>query len=217
MAAPHLTFASLLQRTLALAPSALPQSAAWLIVLTAAGVAADLNAHREDFFALLNLAIGCAGMVMPYAITRAVLRPILPPDQPIPSFGRYFLLSLATGLSIMLGLVLLILPGIYLAVRWSASAAAMLARDLDVGESMSASWRLTREYQWTILLFIVTLWLPFIAVVAVTASIDPYVVSPASAILSNLVINLALLAGVHAGVAIYLAADGGAEIAEIFA
>jgi hypothetical protein len=58
-------------------------------------------------------------------------------------FGRLFGIGFLSNLGIVLGLVLLIVPGLILWARWSAAAPAGVAEDRGVGESMDRSARLT--------------------------------------------------------------------------
>lgn len=58
-------------------------------------------------------------------------------------FAPTFLAVLLAGLGIALGLVLLILPGIYVAVRWYFVAQAVVIDNARSTEALRASWRLT--------------------------------------------------------------------------
>jgi hypothetical protein len=58
-------------------------------------------------------------------------------------FAPTFLAVLISGLGIALGLTLLILPGIYVAVRWYFVAQSVVIDNARGGEALRASWRLT--------------------------------------------------------------------------
>ena len=212
-----LTFAELWRRTAALASPVLLQSAIWLTILTGLGIAADLTWRQEQLSNLLSLIAACAVTVAQFAVTCAVLRSAVPSGRPLASFGRFFLLTIVSGLALILGFLLLVLPGIFLAIRWSASVPALLERNLDVGESLRLSWRQTRGHEWTILLLIISIWLPAILLGGTTVALNPYGPSVAGSLLLNLSINLALLAAWHAGVAIHFATDDKKEVGEVFA
>lgn len=61
-------------------------------------------------------------------------------------FAPAFLAVLLAGLGIALGLVLLILPGIYVAVRWYFVAQAVVIDNARSTEALRASWRLTNGF-----------------------------------------------------------------------
>lgn len=64
----------------------------------------------------------------------------------------YFGLTIVTGFGMIFGLVLLIVPGLILAVRWSAASSFLIARRAGVIEAMAASWDVTRGHGWPIFL-----------------------------------------------------------------
>lgn len=63
----------------------------------------------------------------------------------------YFVLTCIAGIAIMIGLVLLLVPGIILAVRYSFSEFDLLLNKSTPLDAMKSSWSLTREYMWVIL------------------------------------------------------------------
>jgi hypothetical protein len=58
--------------------------------------------------------------------------------------------GIVAGLAIALGLVLLIVPGLYLLTRWSLIPAVIVIEQKRAGESFDRSWQLTRGYGWTV-------------------------------------------------------------------
>lgn len=61
-------------------------------------------------------------------------------------FAPVFLAVVLAGLGTAIGLVLLILPGIYVAVRWFFVAQAVVIDEARSTEALRASWRLTDGY-----------------------------------------------------------------------
>ena len=61
--------------------------------------------------------------------------------------GTYFVLGMAVGLPVLLGLVLLILPGLYLLMRWLPSYSRALVTSDGVGKAMRWSWEATEPFQ----------------------------------------------------------------------
>lgn len=217
MGSSALTFESLWRRMAVLASPALAQSIVWLVAMTALGMASDLTWQQEQLSNFLNLIAACTFTVAQYAVTRSVLRGAKPSGRPLGSFPRFVGFTIVTGLALMLGFLALILPGLFLAIRWSASTAALLDRDADIGESLRLSWRQTEGHEWAILLLILSIWLPAIMLAGTAISFDPYRLSVGASLLSNLSINFALLAAWHAGVAIHFATDDKQDIGKVFA
>ena len=69
---------------------------------------------------------------------------------------RYFLASLLVGLIVVCGLILLIIPGIYLILRFSMTRFAVVD-GAGVNESLSLSTKLTGGVKWHLLGFFVVL------------------------------------------------------------
>lgn len=70
-------------------------------------------------------------------------------------------LSLVIGLGVGLGMILLIVPGLILAARWSVAIPIFVGEEQSVADSMSRSWELTRPSQWSIVLALVVFGLLF--------------------------------------------------------
>jgi hypothetical protein len=64
---------------------------------------------------------------------------------------RAFLAGLLYGLAVAVGLVLLIVPGIYIALRYGQYQAAIVDRDMGVMESLAYSSRITEGQKWPLL------------------------------------------------------------------
>lgn len=61
--------------------------------------------------------------------------------------GTYFVLSLVTGMAICLALIVFILPGLYLMMRWLPVYARALTAEEWIGHSMRTSWEATEPFQ----------------------------------------------------------------------
>lgn len=59
-------------------------------------------------------------------------------------FGAIFIASIITGICVMFGTILFILPGIYIYCRLFATKQAILLEDNGGGESIGRSWRLSK-------------------------------------------------------------------------
>lgn len=133
-------------------------------------------------------------------------------------FGAFFGINFLAGLGILLGMILLIVPGLILAARWSAANAALLAEGEGVNAALSRSWDMTRPSLWPIIgtqlvIFVPALVIAFSALFALNAAMP---------IAANAVMYLVLFAASTlswlAGVAIYaLLRPATDELAEVFA
>jgi hypothetical protein len=63
-------------------------------------------------------------------------------------------LSIVSGVGVMLGLILLIVPGIILALGWSIAVPVRVVERVGVFASLSRSWELTSGYKGTIFLLV---------------------------------------------------------------
>mgnify|MGYP003323943734 FL=1 len=86
----------------------------------------------------------------------------------LPLLGAYLLLTFV----ISIGLVLLIIPGVYLSARFSLFAAQIMFENSKVGESISISWEKTDQHSSRIfILTLAFLSLSFISSIALTTII----------------------------------------------
>jgi hypothetical protein len=190
-------------------------AAAAVGLLTGIGVVSDL---MGDFGRLVNFAYFLASLILQYEITLRLL-------------GRYgfnvdrrarrrlwalFGLNLVSSVGIIIGLVLLVLPGLYLIVRWSVAVPALIAEDSAVGEALGRSGDEIADRFWPVAGTLLVAWSPFLL------TLFPVLVVPPGAaflfsVLENLPINIGLVAGWHAAVAIYAAGKGDQRLSEVFA
>ncbi len=89
------------------------------------GMVQDLNGRSADF-----------GQCLRSGLSRAV-----------PLFG----LAIVSGLAILMGFFLFVIPGIYLALMWMVAGPAIIAERKGVFDSMSRSSRLTEGHRWSLL------------------------------------------------------------------
>jgi Membrane domain of glycerophosphoryl diester phosphodiesterase len=67
-------------------------------------------------------------------------------------WGALLVLMIRSGLLVGLGVVLLVVPGLYLALRWAAAAPVLVLSGRSVSDSMNESARLTKGRRWAMLL-----------------------------------------------------------------
>jgi hypothetical protein len=84
-------------------------------------------------------------------------------------FFFLFLVAVLTGIGVVLGLILLVIPGIYLAVRWMVAAPALVAEGLGPTSAMGRSGELIRGHWWWSFALVL---LYFVFAVAVEAALS---------------------------------------------
>lgn len=186
-----------------------------LVALTVVGVAADLY---PDFTRPAGLVSGLLSLVLQYEISLALLVQygLVDSTRRRRRLWAMLGLSLVSGIGILLGLILLILPGIYLVVRWSAAVPALIGEDAGVFESLSRSAEAVEGRFWQVCGAMLVVWTPFVPalLVAVLVLEDQRLIG---ALVSNIAINLCLIVGWHLAVAIYAGRQDNGRLAEVFA
>jgi len=81
-------------------------------------------------------------------------------------YGAMFLSSIVGGLGILLGLALLIVPGLFLMAGWSASSAFIVAEEKGGVEALGESWRATERSRWALTLVVAIGFIAFVALIA---------------------------------------------------
>jgi len=66
---------------------------------------------------------------------------------------KYILVSLANGIIVLVGLILLIIPGIILAIRLQYATYLIVDKNLDPIEALKTSWKITRGHTWNLFFF----------------------------------------------------------------
>jgi hypothetical protein len=79
-------------------------------------------------------------------------------------FLGFWGMNILSGLGILLGFVLLVVPGLYLSARWAAASPALLAGDEPATASLGESWRLTEQSVWAIMGVQLVIFVPVLVV-----------------------------------------------------
>jgi hypothetical protein len=168
------------------------QLLASLVVLTGVGIAYD--ALSEDSFALVTIVNTIVSIVAQIIITRSVALSAGWIDAgsggyPIMSlFGQ----SIVIGLGVLVGLVLLILPGLYAASRWFIAAQIVILERRPAMDAMRESWART-ETQW-LSAFVIYLVVAAGMLVPVVSAFFAYEMEYSAFSLPSIVANTALSA-----------------------
>jgi hypothetical protein len=185
-------------------------------VLTLLGVVSDLY---PDFAGPAGLGTLIATLVLQYEISRATL---VHYDLLNGWTGRRRLwallgLSIISGIGILIGLILLIVPGAYLVVRWSAAVPALIAEETGILDSMERSAAAVEARYWHVFAAMLVVWTPFVAATLAAVVVVPEDQFAVASVALNLFLNLALVAGWHLAVAIYAGRQESRNLAEVFA
>lgn len=81
------------------------------------------------------------------------------------AFGRALGVSILSGLGILVGLLLLIVPGFYLLACWAVAIPALLAEDLGVSQALSRSKDLSEGNKIALLGLMGLIWVPIFLIV----------------------------------------------------
>lgn len=143
-----------------------------------------------------------AGFVAQYWLTRRAL------DRHGLRHGRgvvalYFGMCLVSGLGIVLGLVLLILPGLWLAARWIAAGPALFCEEVGAIDALGRSASLTKGRVAPIMIALVLASMPVLLVIGVAFVRDEY--DMATSIIENAALTVSQLLVWYMAVVVYRA------------
>lgn len=120
--------------------------AIFIVVVTAIGTVIDLTMSGSSGYLMVN---NIVGLVAGYLLLRAVLLSSgLAEPGSVAGFGSYFGLSFLQGLAVIVGALLLVIPGIVLLVRWIPAAPLLLCEGRGVSDTLGKSWEETKGNFW---------------------------------------------------------------------
>lgn len=136
-----------------------------LVILIYGVLSGSMNfGNRETNYPILMGGFGLIGLILSIIVNVGILKITLQIiddkkaslDELFLNYKkawRYFLAGLLVGLIVLLGLILLIVPGIYWALKYQFVGYLIIDKDLSISEALHESGRLTRGYKWQLLLF----------------------------------------------------------------
>lgn len=128
-----------------LAKSGWAYIAIYLVINTVPYIYLDLYAYDEDRqYGLLGLVSWALGYVLFVGLMQ---RGGLLFAGKQTGIGTYFALCIAIGIPVVLALFVLILPGLYLLMRWSPAYSRALVTTEGIGNAMRWSWEMTEPLQ----------------------------------------------------------------------
>ncbi|MCI5108269.1 MAG: hypothetical protein MRY49_00280 [Candidatus Pacebacteria bacterium] len=87
-------------------------------------------------------------------------------------FWKYLFAMILYGLAVFIGLILLVVPGIYIALRFAFAPLILIDKDLGIKESFKKSTEITKDVKWKLLGFFVIIGM-FQLILGASLSIDP--------------------------------------------
>jgi hypothetical protein len=133
-------------------------------------------------------------------------------------FGAFWGLNILSTLAILVGFVLLVLPGLYLSARWMVASAALLAEDSSVSDALGKSWAVTKPSLWAIAGLLLVIFVPaFVVGLGISIPFEDRAPTVASTIVYVFLFGAITISWL-AGVAIYsLLRTNNDHLAEVFA
>ena len=163
---------------------------------------------------VVGLTVGIAAAYFLYeaVLARTGLRSRQSDDAFLPFIG----LAVITTLAVMVGLIALIIPGLYLMARWSIAAPVLMVDGKGPIKAMQDSWDRTKGSDFSILVAV----LLFYGVPTLASVTSSFVFGPEDPLgigISQLASAVASALGVAMAVGIYGRMVGGKEDAKVFA
>lgn len=133
-------------------------------------------------------------------------------------FWTYLGMSILSVLGVVLGLILLIVPGVILMIRWSAASGFVIGRREGVIDALGESWRATKGHSWAIFFAAILMFLAVIVAGGVVGGIAGVLGQLPVGIASAFVEAAAGAVFMAFGIAIFcLVQDDTGQLAETFA
>ena len=132
-------------------------------------------------------------------------------------FWPYFGMAILSAIGIVVGLILIIVPGLFLLVRWSAASGFVVGAQQGVTQSLGSSWEATKGHGWAIFFAGLVLILGIVIAAGIVAGLLGLANAMVGAIVGSYI--EAASGGIMAafGIAIYCRVhDGVEEIGEVF-
>jgi hypothetical protein len=160
---------------------------------------------------------GLVSLIAQYALIAAALRKLglIGEGEGAAKLPAMFGLLFVTNLATLIGVVLLIVPGVILAVRWSIVVPILLAERTTIREAMRQSWERTAGRFWPIFGVFAIFTGALVVAVGVAAMFEGNVVATVA---TSVVINVVVVAMWYADIAIYEhGRPATSELEEVFA
>jgi|GEM_PF-987553 len=215
----RLSVGQIIGATFALMLGDLPIVLLMITGISAAATIIDVTAPSAGN--ILNIPV----LVVQYYLIRHLIdRQGLRSADRLGGFGSFFVVGVITGLAILLGCLLLILPGLYLGARLAMVDAAVVGENRGFSDAMRRSWDASEGNVLSIALAVLTISVPMILglalLFAVGVSADDVAVNTLGfSVVFNVLLYASQICFWYLGVALYelLLADSAiAQLGEVF-
>lgn len=185
-----------------------------------AGIGMDLEVTAAMGFvaALYQIAVAVLTVIGSYFLIHLILKDSGRLHGEGTRIWAYIGMSILAFLGMFVGFMLLVIPGIIVMMRWSASSGFLIGAREGVVESLSASWDATRGYGWQIFFAGLVLLIGLIIISGITVGGSGFSgLEPLIAITASLVDSASNALFICFGLAVYmLVHDDSDETAEVF-
>lgn len=172
--------------------------ATWLIgawiLLTACGTLADVATAEASVSTLGNFAVSILQLALTVAVMRRGLDASGVERVDGGGIGGLFLLSIPLNIGVGLGLLLLVLPGLYLSARWRIAVPHMLTTG-DGFDSIGVSWRRTEPHWRPLMIASLLPAVPMIGAVIVLVMAEEGAIPIGMTVLANAAMYAGILLG----------------------
>lgn len=222
-----ITSGAILKRTAEIVRGNAAMALAALAALVALAVGMDMAMGPDGTGNLF--VTGLATVLAQYLITRTVMEKRslqAPSGYRAAGFAAVFGVCVLSNIGIILGFVLLIVPGVYLAIRWFAAVPALFGEQVDVTGALGESWEKTKGHGSAIFGALVVVYLPLIVAILMAFVIgftmadggDDPSGSLAFSLMLNMLTSVAAVVGWHAAIAFWeLRTPAASALADVFA
>lgn len=202
----ELKIGAIIDKTLGVVEHSMAPSLIYLVAITAISSAigyftVEMTAPTQQ--AVIGLVKFAVGVIAAYLLLEAMVRKTgLRSREGEAVFFPYLGLSIVYALGVMVGFILLIIPGLLIMARWSIAQPILVARGEGAMAALGESWERTRGNEFPILVAAVALIIVLIAVV-IASSVFFDQASPAGIVITQLASSAITVVSLAMGVALY--------------
>jgi hypothetical protein len=192
----------ILSRTAALLRGDLLVAAMAVLLLSGLGTVLDLARGSDGSGGLIVDSV--AGVLAQYLVTKHLIKRtgLTAEGTAQGQFGAVLRVWLLSGIGIVLGFLLLVVPGVFLWIRWFAGVPVAIARGEGAMPALRDSWDMTRGSEWAILAVSAVIYAPFIIMLAVAVLLlDAAFPIPVVTMIANATLYGSMVAGWYAAIA----------------
>jgi hypothetical protein len=173
-----------------------------VLLLSGLGTVLDLARGSDGSGGLIVDSV--VGVVAQFLVTKHLINRtgLTPAGTAQGRFGAVFGVCFLSGIAILLGFLLLVIPAVFLWIRWFAAVPVAIARGESAMPALRDSWEMTRGSEWAILAVSVVIYAPVVIMLAlVVLLLDAAFPTPVVTMVANVTVYGAMVAGWYAAVA----------------